>query len=241
MSTAAPLARSNGVSTRLPGLGNVEDKRPTGPRKPLQKRSRERFQRLLDATDGLLAERDVNDVGLYDIAKRSKVPPPSVYHFFPTKEAAFVALAERYLERLYELTRLTPLDRAQIRRWPDLFALSSQRAVQFYNQNPVLLKIFFGGGVSGEIRQRDVEYVRALSAHGYGWMNQYFIMPYLPDAETRFSVIWSIYDGVTMTSYLRHGYVTPEFHEELLAAVVAYGRTFLPEVLPVRPPDGQTS
>jgi len=214
----------------------VEGKRAAGPRKPLQKRSRERVRVLLDAANSLLAERDIGEVGLYDIAERAGVPPASVYHFFPTNEAAYVALAERYLERLHELIRLTPLNREQIRRWPDFFALSSRRYISFCNDNPVLLKIFFGGGVNGEIRQRDAEYVRILSEQSYGWMDQYFIMPYLPDAHLRFSVIWSINDGITLTSYLRHGFVTPEFHEEMLAAVVAYGRTFLPDVLPIRPP-----
>jgi AcrR family transcriptional regulator len=71
--------------------------RPTSPRKPVQKRSRERYERLLDATESLLSAQDAGSVGLYDIAKHANVPPASVYHFFPTKEAAFVALAERFL------------------------------------------------------------------------------------------------------------------------------------------------
>ena len=219
----------------------MESKRAAGPRKPLQTRSRERVRILLDAANALLAEREISEVGLYDIAERAGVPSASVYHFFPTKESAYVALAERYLERLYELTRLTPLNRSQIRRWPDFFALSSSRFIEFYHNNPVLLKIFFGGGLNGEVRQRDVEYVRILSEQSYGWMDQYFVMPYIPDAQLHFSVILSINDGITLTSYLRHGYVTQEFQEEMLAAVIAYGRTFLPDVLPIRPSPEEAS
>lgn len=216
--------------------GGPDDGAALKPRKPLQKRSRERFQVLLDATNALLAERNATDVGLYDIAERAKVPPASVYHFFPTREAAFIALAEHYLERFYELTRLQPLDRSQILRWPDLFEHSSNRAVKFYNAHPVMLKLFFGGAMSPEIRRRDLDYVRNLSAGGYEWMNRYFIMPYLPDAEMKFSVVWSIYDAVTVASYERHGCVTPAYHHELLEALIGYCRTFLPEALPLRPP-----
>jgi hypothetical protein len=52
----------------------------------------------------------------------------------------------------------------------------------------------------------------------------------------KFSVVWSIYDGITLTSYQRHGRVTEEYREELLRAAIAYCRTFLPDVLPLRPP-----
>lgn len=217
-------------------LETANDKKLSEPRKPLQERSRQRVEKLLDATDKLLSSKDPSDVGLYDIARLAKVPPASVYHFFPTKEAAFVALAERYLQRLYKVVRETPLDRTRIKHWSDVFILGSERSLAFYNRHPVLLKLFFGGAVSPEIRRRDDEYLRSMSEGGYDWLNRYFCMPYLPDAEMKFAVIWSIYDGITMTSYQRHGCVTREFHDELLRAVLAYCRTFLPEVLPLRPP-----
>lgn len=229
-------ARSKQIQAEAP-----EERRVAGPRKPLQERSRQRVEKLLDATDKLLAAHEPGEVGLYDIARVAKVPPASVYHFFPTKEAAFVALAERYLQRLYKVVRETPLDRKRIRHWSDVFILGSQRSFDFYNRNPVLLKLFFGGALSPEIRRRDDEYLRGLSEGGYGWLNRYFCMPYLPEAEMKFSVILSIYDGITLTSYQRHGRVTEAYHEEMLRVIIAYCRTFLPEVLPLRPPSNETA
>jgi AcrR family transcriptional regulator len=224
------------ASARPKQIESLDEKKAVGPRKPLQERSRQRVEKLLNATDKLLATQEPNEVGLYDIARVAKVPPASVYHFFPTKEAAFVALAERYLQRHHKAVRETPLDRKRIRHWSDVFVLGSQRILDFYDRNPVLLKLFFGGALSPEIRERDTEYVRGLSAGGYDWLNRYFCMPYLPDAEMKFSVVWSIYDGITLTSYQRHGRVTEEYREELLRAAIAYCRTFLPDVLPLRPP-----
>lgn len=226
-------------TARLPKIDTQEEKRSSKPRKPLQQRSRERYEVLLDATEALLAERDASDVGLYDIAKQAKVPPASVYHFFPTKEAAFVALAERYLEQLYILTRNTAIDRKLIRQWTDIYVLGSDRLVDFYNKHPVLLKLFFGSALSPEIRRRDLDYIKKLSERDYEWLNRYFIMPYIPDAELKFSVVLSIYDGVTLASYERHGCVTDEYKAEMLRAVVAYCKTFLPEVIPLRPPEGE--
>lgn len=222
--------------TKQTQIEPTDERKAAGPRRPLQERSRLRVEKLLDATDKLLAAHEPGEVGLYDIARVAKVPPASVYHFFPTKEAAFVALAERYLQRLYKVVRETPLDRKRIRHWSDVFILGSQRSFDFYNRNPVLLKLFFGGALSPEIRRRDDEYLRGLSEGGYDWLNRYFCMPYLPDPEMKFSVIWSIYDGITLTSYQRHGCVTEAYHDEMLRAIIAYCRTFLPDVLPLRPP-----
>lgn len=210
---------------------SMEEKRPSAPRKPLQQRSQERVQKLLDATDKLLLKQEPSKVGLYDIAKAAKVPPSSVYHFFPTKEAAFAALAERYLKRLFKATRETPFNDPRIKKWQDVFVLSSRLCVEFYNSNPVILKLFFGSVATPEIRQRDADYLRVLSADGYDWLDRFFHMPDMPDAEIRFSVVWSIFDGITNTSYQRHGYVTPEFHDEAIRAVIAYSSTFLPKTL----------
>lgn len=225
-------------TVRLQKIEAQEERRSSKPRKPLQQRSRERYEILLDATEALLGERDASDVGLYDIAKHANVPPASVYHFFPTKEAAFVALADRYLEQLYSLTRLTTIDRKLIRQWTDIYVLGNERLVDFYNKHPVLLKLFFGSALSPEIRRRDLDYIKKLSERDYEWLNSYFVMPYIPDAELKFSVVLSIYDGVTLASYERHGCVTEEYKAEMLRAVIAYCKTFLPEVIPLRPPEG---
>jgi len=204
--------------------------------KPVQTRSLQRFDLLLRATDELLAERDPQDVGIYDIAERAGVAPASVYHFFPSKEAAFLALAERYLAELAEVSS-RPHDQAAMRNWPDLLELAINRAVDFYNAHPVFRKLFLGGAVSAEIREREVAFNARISENGYSWMQRYFLMPYLPDPAMRFSVIWSIFDGICVTSQVRDGVISDAFREQAVTAVVAYGRTFLPEVVPLRPPD----
>ena len=48
------------------------------PRRPSQRRSRLRFEMLLDAADALLGDRETTEVGLYDIAAAAAVPPASV-------------------------------------------------------------------------------------------------------------------------------------------------------------------
>jgi AcrR family transcriptional regulator len=205
------------------------------PRRPLQQRSRLRFQMLLDAADRLLADNEATDVGLYDIAGAAKVPPASVYHLFPTKEAAFVALAERYLAALnrHIIRRVEP---GALRRWQDLVALEMHRAVEYYNDHKVMSKLFFGANVIADVRLLDVRNVSAASASTYDRMNKLFEMPYLHDADTKFAALIGIYDGIWMTSYARHGRISEDFARETELAGIAYCETFLPAVIPLRAP-----
>jgi AcrR family transcriptional regulator len=207
------------------------------PRRPSQQRSRLRFEMLLDAADALLVDRETTEVGLYDIAGAANVPPASVYHLFPTKEAAFVALAQRYLVGLSNHI-IRPVHVGELRRWQDCVALEIHRAIEYYNDNKVMSKLFFGANVIPDVRILDVKNVAAASASTYGRMNRLFEMPYLHDADTKFATLIGIYDGIWMTSYSRHGRITAEFARETELAGIAYCETFLPAVIPLRAPSG---
>lgn len=220
---------------RMSNLDNGDQSAVSQPRRPLQKRSRERFEKLLDAADDLLSVRDINTVGIHDIAERAGVPPASAYHFFPTREAVFVALADRYLAKLSTVSR-QPVVPDEPQRWQDLFRTSNRRTIDFYNEHPVFMKLFFSNSVIADVRRRDVEYIQRLSEMSYEWMNRYFHMPHLPNSTRQFSVIIAIFEGLCLASYARYGRVTGEYAEEVTHVIIAYGRTFLPEHLPRRTP-----
>ncbi|WP_405014396.1 TetR family transcriptional regulator [Kitasatospora sp. NBC_01539] len=81
-------------------------RRPHGParRMPVQQRSQERYERLLDACAGLLDEAGPAALTTKEVAQRAHVPIGTLYQFFSGKESLFSALAERnlthYLDRL---------------------------------------------------------------------------------------------------------------------------------------------
>ena len=208
----------------------------TRARQPAQKRSRIRFQALLDSAAELLKECDFGEVGLYDIAQHASVPPASVYHFFPTKEAAFVALAQRFFDTQSEIL-LQPSPEHGLLGWPDHLRVRYDRAVEFYNANPAFSRIMFSGSVTAEIRRIDVEFISTTKHSAYDWLSRYYVMPYLPDAGLKFTVLVGIYDGIWAASYARHGHISTAFRREALRAGIAYCRTFLPDVLPLREPD----
>jgi AcrR family transcriptional regulator len=204
-------------------------------RKPSQRRSRLRFETLLDAADRLLAEKETTDVGLYDIAAVAGVPPASVYHLFPTKEAAFAALAERYLSGLSEHI-LQPVDLSIVQKWQEFMLLEMHRAIEFYNLHSVMLKLFFGANVVHDVRLLDVQNVDMAASATYGRLDRYFEMPYVHNPSAKFAAVIGIYDGIWMASYARHGRITDEFARESGLAAIAYCETFLPSALPLRDP-----
>lgn len=72
-------------------------------RLPKQARSRERFNRILDAAAELFAEVGYESVTTDEIAARANTSVGGLYRFFPDKLAIFHALVERYLSQLREL------------------------------------------------------------------------------------------------------------------------------------------
>ena len=67
------------------------------PRKvPVQARSRERFERILDVSVELIVEKGVDSVAMSEIAALAKISIASLYQYFPDKAAIVATLAERY-------------------------------------------------------------------------------------------------------------------------------------------------
>ena len=204
-------------------------------RRPAQKRSQARVTALLDAADHLLMERDLADIGLYDVANLAKVPPTSAYHFFPTKESVFLALAERYLQTLHAKLE-EPIDPAAIEQWPELIAARYHRVVDYFNEFLPARKLFMGTAIGSDVQTLDFDDMKTLSEWMYHSLNVYFEMPYLKDPGFKFTVLFGIYDGIWATSYAKHGYITADYAREGLRAGLAYLATFLPQTIALRPP-----
>ncbi|MET9612076.1 TetR/AcrR family transcriptional regulator [Kitasatospora indigofera] len=73
-------------------------------RRPVQQRSQERYERLVDACAALLDEAGAGALTTKAVAQRAGVPIGTLYQFFAGKESLLGALAarnlERYLDRL---------------------------------------------------------------------------------------------------------------------------------------------
>ncbi|GAA2152016.1 TetR family transcriptional regulator [Kitasatospora kazusensis] len=83
-------------------------------RRPVQRRSLERYERLLDASAGLLDEVGAGALTTKEVAQRAQVPIGTLYQFFSGKESLLAALAARNLDRyLDRLARRIDADHPQ--------------------------------------------------------------------------------------------------------------------------------
>lgn len=217
-------------STEIP----TKRKRRDGPRTPSRGRGVIRYAALLDATEDLLKSLDPDAIGLYQIAEKAEVPPASVYHFFPTKEAAYVALARRYLEGLLEMHR-EPIEARLIKGWQDLLMIDMRRGMEFYNARPPMSKILYGGYGGVEAREIDGLAVARMSNAHYRRLDKLFHMPFIRNPERISQIRMSILDAIWTLSFRRHGNITDEYLSEAHRACVAYSSFYLPEHLEPRP------
>lgn len=204
-----------------------------GPRKPSRHRGVLRYEALLEATEELLQERDPGEIGLYQIAEKAGVPPASVYHFFPTREAAYQALAERYLEALVQVHR-QPIEARLLQTWQDLFAYDLRRGMDFYNAHVPMMKILFGGHGGVEARNIDIMVTRRIANSSYRRLNTVFHAHNLRDVERVSQIRLAILDSIWTLSVRQHGRITEEWSQEAFRACMAYVRIYLPETLEPR-------
>lgn len=198
-------------------------------REPMRKRGLERFQSLLDATAELLSERTEDDISLADIAERTGVPLASVYHFFPNRNAAFVALARRY-HSIIGAAAHRPLDPMPA-TWQDYIAARQRLGASYLNDNPAALRLFMGAGVSVEVRNTDLNGNAELARSRAAALRASFDMPTLPDLEDRIAVSIALVDGIWALSYSLHREITQHYLGESIRSSVAYLRCYLPEII----------
>lgn len=203
-------------------------------RQPSRERGQLRFQALLNATEALLTEHNPDDIGLYQIARRARIAPASVYHFFPTKNAALLALAEKYHVDIRAMVN-APVPAARLMSWQDLLIVRHERAVSYYNSHIPAAKIFLGIHPSWEIHQADTRYNQTASETLFGYYDRLFLMPYVQDPQEKFELIYAIADAIRSVSFERYGTITPKYAQESTAACIAYCRTFLPDRIDPRP------
>lgn len=205
----------------------VKRKRTTGPRKPSRGRGVARFSALLQATEELLAQFNPDEIGLYQIAEQAGIPAPSVYHFFPTKEAAFDAFAESFGERVLAAHRV-PIDANAIHNWTDLYRLDYQRAREAYNASKPALKTFYGGYGGVNAKSIDDLMRRDISMRGYDRVNFVFEMPRIDNFVRMSANRMGIVDSFWTTSVRELGFISDDYHEEAIEAAIAYSRLYLP-------------
>lgn len=204
----------------------------TAPRTPRQERGRARYEAMLDAAEALLATAEVEEIGYYEIVKRARMKAASAYHFFPTKSAIFIALAQRYLAHFVQWSQESP-SRSHV-RWQDLIANAHQDAVAYYNGHRAAMKLILGAQPFLEVLRDDSTANKTISLQLLERLRTAYELPNIKDAERKFLIAVAISDGIWRASFSAFGRIVPDYAEEAVRATLAYLRTFLPEHLELR-------
>ncbi|MFT4266188.1 MAG: TetR/AcrR family transcriptional regulator [Xenophilus sp.] len=209
---------------------------PTPRKRPLQERGVVRYNKLLDAAHALLQSHELDEIGLYQIAKAAQVPPASAYHFFPTSGAVLLALAERYHAQFASVGQR--VDTPGVTTWQGMLKLSLDEAVRIYNENLPICKLFLGSHTTRELVQSESGFNELIAGRMLAFYDQFFHMPRIRDAQGKFLIMLTLVDAVWSLSFTKHRRITPQLAEEALSVAIAYCRTFLPEVLELREAGG---
>lgn len=206
-------------------------------RRPRQKRSQQRFEAILDSAARLLETQGPEDISIYTLAEEAGLSAPSIYHFFPDAGQVFVALAERYVREFVDLLD-KPLPPG-IATWQHYVAARYGHGRDHYNAHAAARRLLLGSGLSATIRARDLENDRVLAERSMAELSQLFEIAPSADLIERFTELLVINDAIWTLSVHRHGTITDAYEEQARRAREAYARTFLPEYLPLRAPQGQ--
>jgi AcrR family transcriptional regulator len=128
-------------------------------RLPIQRRSRERVELLLQAAAELLAEGGVDALTMRSLAERAEIPAATIYRYFANREEIIAAYLDYELERIDEAVAVavSELDRVTIRSLAETVALAHMR---HHQAHPEGVSVWFGGRMNPAV----LDSVRELDA-----------------------------------------------------------------------------
>ncbi len=140
---------------------------PTRRRLPSQARSRERVERILEATSRLVVSNGFDGLTTRSIADAAQLPVASLYQYFADKEAVLLALCERDMAEMDEqvandLVALTESGELTI----DSMIDTAMRAfVAVYHRRPAFMQIWVRGRANPAIYEYGRHHNKRIAAN----------------------------------------------------------------------------
>jgi AcrR family transcriptional regulator len=105
-------------------------------RRPSQERSRDRVERILDATAALLGDTPADKITTAAIAQEAGVPIGSVYQYFPNKLSVLAELARRVMEQVDVKTASLIAEDFGVLPWDQAIDRAIDATIQGYAEQP---------------------------------------------------------------------------------------------------------
>jgi AcrR family transcriptional regulator len=131
-------------------------------RVPVQQRSRERVQRLLEAAGAVVADVGVEAVTTRSIAERAGIPVASLYQYFSDKEAVLLALVERDMA---EMDKQVAEDLAAVSTYTlgGVIETAMRAFVKVYHRRPAFVEIWMRGRTNAAIHESGREHNKRIA------------------------------------------------------------------------------
>lgn len=201
-------------------------------RPPRQERGRDRFERILSASETLLIDKGLPGFSIPDLAGRLGYTRTSIYHFFPTPYAILNELTRRYLVKLEEHVQ-TAGQKATALPWPQVVHRISEAVAAFHNRNPVGRMLILGSMASDESYKALELTIEHLGRQVTLLMKTVNVD--LPKTKPNAAALTvELGTACLRLSYHLHGEITPEYQEECARAMISYLENFA-----TRPPAGK--
>ena len=150
-----------------PGAGPDQAEPGRRRRQPVQARSRETVERILDAAAVLIEEGGVNAVTTRAIAERAGITAPSLYRFFADREQVLDALVEQHLERLSAFLAEAEAGWTP-RSLPEFVEGELDFYVAYFRANRNAARLWLDGRVSPTVRAEVLRYNRGTAQRLHG-------------------------------------------------------------------------
>ena len=151
------------TATTPSGYGGTDRDSASRRRLPTQARSRERVERVLDATSELVVAGGIDGISTRSIAARAQLPVASLYQYFSDKEAVLLAICERDMAEMDDqvATDLAALDELTI---GSLVETSMRAFVKVYHRRPAFMQIWMRGRTNAAVYEYGRRHNRRIAA-----------------------------------------------------------------------------
>jgi AcrR family transcriptional regulator len=199
-----------------------------------QRRGDERRQRLLAAAATLLLDQDVLGLTFATVCSAAGVPPGSARFFYRDIHELLRALLME-LSKAHDAALMAPFRPRDVENWRSLIECVIDRSARFHRTHVVFAKLAISGQTLPELKRMDREADRQRSIGVLALIDEYFIVPRIPDLDRITYFITETVDLAFQLSMMEAGRITPEWLRMAKSSVTELLAHFLGGELKRRP------
>jgi AcrR family transcriptional regulator len=192
-----------------------------------------RRKRLLDAARTLLAQRDLDELSLADVARAARIPKGSAYHYYSDIMDLYLQLLGILGEEMLADVR-RPIRGSPPAQWTGIVAALVRRGARYFGSHRAAQQLLIGPKTPPQLKLRDRQSDVRIGRLFEQQIELRFVLPERRGRTAIFFRAVEIADLMFSLSMLEHRAITAKMTDEAVRAVVAYLRSYFPADLPRR-------